>query len=729
MGMKQFSKISLHWVRSMTLLVVIILSLCSIMIGYDLLIIRKTNLRSITSMTDYLQHSVDSRFDEIQKYLTILELHETNSTTKRLTHTVKSISYEQYAFSELISTFKFTNKLLAGILIYYPRSDIIIGDQGCFNANSYYALENGLDPSGYEDWVRDIKQSENRIVQLHAGESVQYCYVKSMIHKGNIVGYILLRLNVEELLRSTESIVSRKPSQLVFGIMLDEEILSITGNRELLQELIRNQTILARESQTITKNNFLLHIRQSQFKSIKYLNAYNLSDGQQPLLLTLIICIIGVILTGIVGVLFSIIISQKNTAPLLSILNRLGDDPKSEFNEYQVINNRIDTLFNEKDLRINRLQSQQNLIGGLFLNMVINTDIANESEVFSAAKRYDIVFENPYYLVGVIKLDFHEKETLRPQIIECCELMELDVTVSYLNQKYILLFNLDDEKLPQEVEQQLRKLLAEQFWSNRYTAALGRRYDSLISISTSYLDAMNAFRQNSSIPPGGVVSYREEREEEEAKDYIQGYMEFVDAVTQKRYGEAKKPFEIFFCQCCSVYTTVSELSNIFAPIALLLKDATTMEGIDIVQFSEDFFCYNNPKSLKRNIFELLDALASMRTVASPSENFSIAEKAKIVINRDYTDSLLGLYKISDELHVSNSHLSTTFKNTYGIGVVQYINQLRINLAKDLILNTSMNIKDIAIAVGFSSDISFIRVFKKYEAKTPNTLRKTIQEES
>ena len=35
----------------------------------------------------------------------------------------------------------------------------------------------------------------------------------------------------------------------------------------------------------------------------------------------------------------------------------------------------------------------------------------------------------------------------------------------------------------------------------------------------------------------------------------------------------------------------------------------------------------------------------------------------------------------------------------------------------------MDIKAVAAASGFSSDISFIRVFKKYEATTPGTFRK------
>lgn len=54
---------------------------------------------------------------------------------------------------------------------------------------------------------------------------------------------------------------------------------------------------------------------------------------------------------------------------------------------------------------------------------------------------------------------------------------------------------------------------------------------------------------------------------------------------------------------------------------------------------------------------------------------------KTIILRDFSDPMLGLYRISAELNISDSYLSTTFKTAFGIGVVQYINSLRIEQAK------------------------------------------------
>ena len=119
------------------------------------------------------------------------------------------------------------------------------------------------------------------------------------------------------------------------------------------------------------------------------------------------------------------------------------------------------------------------------------------------------------------------------------------------------------------------------------------------------------------------------------------------------------------------------------------------------------------------------ALAVLVQAAAPGaeDKEPVAVRAKRIIDENFADPMMGLYLFSEQLNVSNSYLSTTFKATYGVSIIQYINRLRVDQAKSLILNTDMNIKDIAQTVGFSSDINFIRVFKKLENRTPTTLRR------
>ena len=63
-------------------------------------------------------------------------------------------------------------------------------------------------------------------------------------------------------------------------------------------------------------------------------------------------------------------------------------------------------------------------------------------------------------------------------------------------------------------------------------------------------------------------------------------------------------------------------------------------------------------------------------------------------------------------------MNRTFKKVTGETIFRYLNRVRINHAKTLILNTPLKMSVIGTRVGFSDEYYFIRVFKKYTGKSP-----------
>lgn len=71
---------------------------------------------------------------------------------------------------------------------------------------------------------------------------------------------------------------------------------------------------------------------------------------------------------------------------------------------------------------------------------------------------------------------------------------------------------------------------------------------------------------------------------------------------------------------------------------------------------------------------------------------------------------------------SREHVSRTFQKFYGSTITDYLNDLRINYASNLLLNTNMSILDICFDCGFQSMSYFYRVFKKKNGETPCNFR-------
>jgi YesN/AraC family two-component response regulator len=108
-----------------------------------------------------------------------------------------------------------------------------------------------------------------------------------------------------------------------------------------------------------------------------------------------------------------------------------------------------------------------------------------------------------------------------------------------------------------------------------------------------------------------------------------------------------------------------------------------------------------------------------------NDNTPISEKYNQIIEyvkENYSDQNISVTGISELFETSISSLSRLFKKNMGIGLLDYIHKLRLEDAKELLINTDMSIKDIAEKVGYYNDVAIIRAFKRYEGVTPGKFR-------
>lgn len=80
-------------------------------------------------------------------------------------------------------------------------------------------------------------------------------------------------------------------------------------------------------------------------------------------------------------------------------------------------------------------------------------------------------------------------------------------------------------------------------------------------------------------------------------------------------------------------------------------------------------------------------------------------------------------ELADYLNISASYLSKLFKTEMGISLSEYIIELKIDKAKNLLQYSDFNIIDIANYLAFSSQSHFIQVFNKITGMTPHMYRK------
>lgn len=77
---------------------------------------------------------------------------------------------------------------------------------------------------------------------------------------------------------------------------------------------------------------------------------------------------------------------------------------------------------------------------------------------------------------------------------------------------------------------------------------------------------------------------------------------------------------------------------------------------------------------------------------------------------------------ANALGYNADHLCRLIKRDSGITLSSYLNKLRLNEAKNLLLNSNMKISQIAYACGFSDEKYFMKLFMRYENVTPTQYR-------
>ena len=120
--------------------------------------------------------------------------------------------------------------------------------------------------------------------------------------------------------------------------------------------------------------------------------------------------------------------------------------------------------------------------------------------------------------------------------------------------------------------------------------------------------------------------------------------------------------------------------------------------------------------------QALDYLADeIRSKRKPVQSNAIPLILKYV-QENYCDSNLTVKQVAAVVGMHENYISYIFKNACGENLSMYIERLRIEKALDMVRNTDMMIRDIAEAVGYVSDNSFRRSFKKITGFTPTECR-------
>ncbi len=267
------------------------------------------------------------------------------------------------------------------------------------------------------------------------------------------------------------------------------------------------------------------------------------------------------------------------------------------------------------------------------------------------------------------------------------------------------------------------------------TLSAGEIYQGLMSIGDSYSTASESLRK---------TLYYQSDDPEEALKNEEGYPDDSYLTSGlDRFRSLFEKRELLIAQ---------ELLN------MLLKDIQSREedtdGLrvsygQVLSVLGEIILETNPEKDEKARLSMADAQKELRNIRSKDDLYPfmsvktdeimkylrnllnnrqviLVTQARNYIKMNYSNCDLSIHEVSESLGISDPYLSSIFNEYTGESPLTFLNSYRIEIAKQLLAESKMIIKDVGFNTGFNTIQNFNRVFKRFTGMTPGEYRKMNQ---
>lgn len=308
----------------------------------------------------------------------------------------------------------------------------------------------------------------------------------------------------------------------------------------------------------------------------------------------------------------------------------------------------------------------------------------------------------------------------------------------FFDENYCTLILNYDPKQYKEIRRRLKNLLndillqKEILESFHITFGLGIQTDSVKQLSLSLKTAIWAVEQRLLLGINRIIEGKEVSLNviAESPIFYSFNKRFTDAIEnfnedqikkaflylQKSLMEKEEPMGHEIMQMCktslNLYLFTMQKCNFFIRNAdSFFQDCCSQ--MDNIGNADEIFSYLT----KKIISSIRQALQDKEML----DNKPIRE-AKRYMEEHYSESLT-LEIVSDFVGFNPAYFSSLFKKEVGITFLEYLTELRMSRARELLRETNLNISSICEAVGYSDVKHFTKIFKKMTDLKPNEYRK------
>ncbi|NQX62695.1 AraC family transcriptional regulator [Paenibacillus qinlingensis] len=173
-----------------------------------------------------------------------------------------------------------------------------------------------------------------------------------------------------------------------------------------------------------------------------------------------------------------------------------------------------------------------------------------------------------------------------------------------------------------------------------------------------------------------------------------------------------------------VYTMLfHQLAYSISTTAINLEKSSGLSfNYDFTNFVQQLHKLETLQDVRNHFNELIECICAGLKDRKGSKHDNLVASVDKIIQQHYADRELSLFKIAELIDMSPAYLGRIFKKLTAQSIPDYLNEYRIDRAKEFLSTTHDSIEEISQKTGYNNSTYFYKVFKKYTGITPAEYR-------
>lgn len=445
----------------------------------------------------------------------------------------------------------------------------------------------------------------------------------------------------------------------------------------------------------------------------------------------------------LLGIFLSITRTRNLYTPIDRIMHVLEDKKvpmKGNFNELSYIHKAVDHLIKE-DTRITELlkDNQETLEKNHILELIRGNGETNVELLIEGQWHYCcLLLSIDQYKEFAERYSYKDQYTFKNVLLRLCEeeLNQISKGVGVLleNDKIAIVAFLPiqdknkNHQLIQKICQRVLNKTNQEDSSFSISVTYGDMYKDIYDIRPSFKEALQALTYRMSSGFGSIIPYATIPTQDD--DRLIPLPDFIASINNMNKESMESEITGYFRQLKDLgFINSTNVMDYLYPLISSLMNYLYRNHLTLTQIA-----YEHPSmyhailekdtlwQIQKEVLDICTLILDYKEKLVSENNY--IQKVLRCIEARYTEANLDINAIADEVGISYSYVRKLIKDETGHSLNTYLNQLRIAMAKELLINSDEKIKEIAIMVGYNTDQSFSRYFKKFEKMTPSEYRKS-----